>query len=117
MRVLIVDNQPTFRRQLRALLDHAGLNVVGEADDIPDAERQTRLLQPELAIVDVVLPGINGLEGTRRLKALSPALRVILVSAYTDRAEVFQRAALDAGAETFIPKDDLDPNVVRAWMK
>jgi DNA-binding NarL/FixJ family response regulator len=57
------------------------------------------------------------LEGTARLKALAPALRVILVSAYRDQAELFQTAAEEAGAEAFIAKDDLDLEVVRAWAK
>ncbi len=115
-RVLIVDDQPAFRRQLRRLLTYAGLTVVGEAEDIPEAERQVQALQPDLAVVDVRLPGINGIEGTSRLKALAPDLRVILVSAYRDQAEIFCTAAEEVGAEAFIPKDDLDLNVVRTWL-
>jgi DNA-binding NarL/FixJ family response regulator len=114
-RVLIVDDQPAFRRQLRQLLTLAGLTVVGEAGDIPEAEIQVKALQPDLAVVDVILPGINGLEGVPRLRALAPNLRVILVSAYRDRAEVFRTAAKEAGAEAFIPKDDLDLEVARTW--
>jgi DNA-binding NarL/FixJ family response regulator len=114
-RVLIVDDQPAFRRHLRQLLTYAGLTVVGEAGDIPAAEAQVLALQPDLAVVDVRLPGVNGVEGTVCLKALSPNLRVILVSAYRDQAEVFQTAAEEVGAEAFVPKDDLDLDVVRAW--
>ena len=114
-RVLIVDDQPAFRRHLRQLLTYAGLTVVGEAGDIPEAEAQVQALQPDLAVVDVMLPGTNGIEGTPRLKALVPTLRVILVSAYRDRAELFQIAAAEVGAEAFIAKDDLDLGVVRAW--
>jgi len=114
-RVLIVDDQPTFRRQLRQLLTCAGLIVVGEAGDIPEAEAQVHTLQPDLAVVDVRLPGANGIEGTPRLKALAPDLRVILVSAYHDRAKIFRTAAEEVGAEAFVPKDDLDLDVVRAW--
>jgi DNA-binding NarL/FixJ family response regulator len=116
-RVLIVDDQVSFRHQLRQLLIYAGLEVVGEASDIPAAEGLMQSLQPDLAIVDIMLPGINGLEGTRRLKALAPCLRVILVSAYRDRAEVYQAAAVQVGAETFIAKDELDVSVVRTWVK
>jgi DNA-binding NarL/FixJ family response regulator len=117
MRVLIVDDQLSFRRQLRQLLTYAGLEVVGEAGDIPTAEALVRSLQPDLAVVDIMLPGINGLEGTCRLKALAPQLRVILTSAYRDRAEVYRTASTEAGAEAFITKDDLDVSSVRAWMK
>jgi DNA-binding NarL/FixJ family response regulator len=116
-RVLIVDNQPSFRRQLSQLLAYAGLEVVGEAGDIPTAEEALHSLQPELAVVDIVLPGINGLEGARRLKARLPGLRVILISAYRDRAEVFRTAATEAGAEAFVSKDDLDLDIVQAWQR
>ena len=75
-RVLIVDDQPSFRRQLRQLLILAGLCVVGEAGDIPTAESLAQALQPDLVVVDM-MPGVNGLEGVLRLKALLPSLRVI----------------------------------------
>ncbi len=115
IRVLIVDDQPTFRRQLRALLQAAGLDVVAEANNISEAEHQVRVAPPDLAIVDVMLPGINGVEGAPRLKTIAPNLRVILISAYPDRVNILRQAAQDAGAETFIAKDDLDLETVRAW--
>ena len=92
-RVLIVDDQPAFRTQLRRLLARAGLNVVGEAGDIPQASAQALSLRPDLAIVDVMLPGINGVDGTLRLKAAVPELRVILISAHRDQAGVLRDAA------------------------
>jgi len=116
-RVLIVDDQPGFRRHLRQLLTYAGLTVVGEAGNIPEAERMVQELGPELAIVDVMLPGINGLEGTRRLLSLAPELRVILVSIHHDQADVFRTAAAEVGAKAFIPKDELDLPVVREWAR
>jgi len=116
-RVLIVDDQPTFRRLLRQLLTRAGLTVVGEAGDIPEAETLVQTLQPGLAVVDVMLPGVDGLKGTLRLKELAPDLRVILVSAYRNHAEVFWAAAEKVGAEAFIAKDDLDLGVVQAWQR
>ena len=114
-RVLIVDDQSSFRRQLRQLLIYAGLEVVGEAQDIPAAEGLVQSLQPDLAVVDIMLPDVNGLDGTRRLKALAPCLRVILVSAYHNHASLFHSAGREAGAEAFIAKDDLDLSVVQAW--
>jgi DNA-binding NarL/FixJ family response regulator len=114
-RVLIVDDQPAFRLQLRRLLERAGMDVIGEAGDIPAAEAQVAALHPDLAVVDVMLPGISGLAGAPRLKALAPGLRVILVSAYRDQAHVFRDAAAQAGAERFVQKDDLDLAVVDSW--
>jgi DNA-binding NarL/FixJ family response regulator len=115
-RVLIVDDQASFRHQLRQLLNYAGLEVVGEASDIPVAESLVQSLHPDLAIIDIMLPGINGLEGTRRLKSLAPGLRVILVSAYRDHAAAYRTAATQVGADLFIAKDELDVNVVRRWI-
>ncbi|MBI5028978.1 MAG: response regulator transcription factor [Chloroflexi bacterium] len=114
-RVLIVDDQPDFRCQLRQMLTLAGLVVVGEAGDIAEAELLAQQEQPDMAIVDVVMPNVNGLDGTRRLKSLLPQLKVILVSAYLDRAHVFRSAAREAGAETFVPKDELDLELLRTW--
>ncbi|HOT90729.1 MAG TPA: response regulator transcription factor [Anaerolineae bacterium] len=115
IRVLIVDDQPAFRRVLGQLLTRAGLVVVGEVGTVAEAEALARVVQPDLAVVDVMLPGVNGLEGTRRLKTLFPDLRVILISAYRDRADQFQVAAAEVGAEVFIPKDDLDLSAIQAW--
>ncbi len=114
-RVLIVDDQSSFRKRLNSLLTVAGLTVVGEANDIPEAEAQVKTLQPDLAVVDVVLPGVTGIEGAPRLRANAPNLRVILVSAYRDRAEVYLNAARQAGAEAFVSKDDLDLALVQGW--
>ena len=114
-RVLIVDDQPSFRRQLTLLLSLAGFIVVGEAGDIPTAESLVTNLRPDLAVVDVMLPGVNGIDGIPRLKAIAPSLRIFLVSAFQDQASVIKTSAQAAGAEAFIPKDHLDLDVVRAW--
>lgn len=112
-RVLIVDDQPNFRRQLRALLERAGLEVAAEAGGIAEAQALAQSLQPDLAVVDVLMPGLSGIEGTPRLKSLAPQMRVILVSAYHDR--LLQASAKAAGAEAFIPKDELDLPVALSW--
>jgi DNA-binding NarL/FixJ family response regulator len=114
-RVLIVDDQAAFRHLLRQLLTRAGLSVVGEAETLPEAEALVEELLPDLAIVDVVLPGMDGISGVPFLKDLCPSMRLILVSSYVDRADVFRIAAEDVGAEAFIPKDELDIETVRAW--
>lgn len=114
-RVLIVDDQSAFRRHLHRLLTAAGLTVVGEATTVTDAKAQVKALQPDLAVVDVMLPDMTGLEGTPQIKALDPRMRVILVSAYRDRADMFHAAAQAAGAEAFVLKDDLDLEMVRGW--
>lgn len=117
LRVLVVDDKPVFRRQLHHLLARAGLVIVGEVDDIASAAEIVAAQPPDLALVDIVLPDIDGLEGTRRLLALAPSLRVILTSAYRDWDGIMQAAALAAGAEAFVAKDDLDMAMVRAWLR
>jgi DNA-binding NarL/FixJ family response regulator len=114
-RVLIVDDQPTFLYQLRQLLSLAGLEVIGEATDMLTAEELAQSLQPDLAVVDIMLPGVNGLEGTLRLKRILPSLRVFLVSAYADQASVYAASAREVGAEAFLAKDELDLKTVQAW--
>ncbi|MBN2118076.1 MAG: response regulator transcription factor [Anaerolineales bacterium] len=116
-RVLIVDDQASFRRHLRRLLTHAGLTVIGEAGDVPEAKELTRALQPDLAIVDINLPGESGVSGTPQLMALAPSMRVILVSAYDDSGQLLRKSAVEAGAETFVPKDDLELEMVRKWVQ
>ncbi len=116
-RVLIVDDQPAFRRSLRNLLTHAGMMVVAEAQDIATALDLVKELHPQLCVVDVMLPGENGLEGTARLKAINPGMKVVLVSAFHDSARRLQTSAEETGAEGFYPKDELDLDIVRKWMK
>jgi len=110
--ILIVDDQASFRRQLRRLLELAGMNVIAEAGDMVEAKKMVREFQPDLAVVDVMLPGTNGIDGTPQLKALSDSLRVILISAYQD----FHDAAKEVGAERFVSKGDLDLETVRVWV-
>lgn len=88
------------------------MDVVCVAGD-PKTEAQERAFRPDLAAVDEMLPGENGLVGAPRRKAGSKALRVILISADADRADALRLAAREAGVETFVAKDDLDLDLVR----
>lgn len=117
IRVLIVDDQLAFRKHAVRLLQSAGMDVVAEADNIAEAEVQVRLHRPDLALVDLMLPEMNGIEGTARLKALHPSLRVILVSAMGNHFDALRAAALEAGAEDFVPKDALCSDRVRTWQQ
>jgi len=114
-RVLIVDDQPVFRRQLRRLFTFAGLRVVGEAGTIAEAEAEVQAGEPHLAVVDLILPGVDGMKGIARLKALAPELRVILVSVIQAHGDLVRAAAIEAGAEDFLPKEDLTLELVRLW--
>jgi DNA-binding NarL/FixJ family response regulator len=114
-RVLIIDDQPNFRRQLRVLLEHAGMEVIADTGDIESAQSLLESIKPDLAIVDVLLGGKSGIEGTLHLKNLAPNMRVILISAYHDNHLITSAKAV--GAEAFIPKDELDLSIVLSWDK
>jgi CheY-like chemotaxis protein len=114
-RILILDDQPEFRKQLSSVITFSGLVVAGEAGSVPEALELLPTISPDLAIVDIDLPGLNGIDGTLLLKKASPQLRVILVSASSDQSALFMKAAARVGAECFISKDHLDPEVIKSW--
>lgn len=111
--ILIVDDNPRFRQQLHRVISKISPSaVVHEAGDINTAVRLTQRLSPHLALVDVVLQeGEDGLRCTRRIKGISPATRVILISAYPDRE--FHRLGLESGAVAFLDKKDLDAHTLK----
>jgi CheY-like chemotaxis protein len=115
IKAILVDDQKTFRRRLRQLVELAGWTVVGEASDIPAAECLVQSFHPDIALVDVYLPGMNGFEGTVRLKALEELLKIYLISAYANLSDQFETLAKAAGAEAFVSKEDLDLELLRSW--
>ena len=102
--VLIVDDHASFRANARALLEAEGLDVVGEAEDGTGAISEAERLQPQVVLLDVQLPDMDGFEVASRL-SLNGGPRVILVSSH----DVFDFGKLVArsGAAGFIPKADL----------
>ncbi len=115
IKVLIVDDRSAFRRRLRQLLELAGWSVVGEAGDIPTAEELVQNLRPDVALVDVFLPGVNGFDGAVRLKASMKSLRVYLISSYANQTHQVETLARSSGAEAFVLKDDLNLELIRTW--
>jgi len=104
-RVLVVDDHPSFRSCARALLAAEGFEVVGEAADGATALALADELAPELVLLDIRLPDIDGFEVASRLLARDPELAIVLVSS-RDAAEY--GALVDAsGARGFVPKADL----------
>lgn len=83
MRTLIVDDDPRFRQRVRELLDpEPAIIVVGEAVDGVDAIAKTRELEPDLILLDIRMPGMNGLDAARQLKAERPELKILILSLY-----------------------------------
>jgi DNA-binding NarL/FixJ family response regulator len=109
---LLVDDNPRYRQQLSRMIGktYAGA-LLYEADDVSEAVRLAESVKPNLALIDVVLTDEDGIYCTRRVKAVSPGTRVVLISAYPDRE--FHRLGLSAGAVAFLDKKDLDVAAVR----
>jgi DNA-binding NarL/FixJ family response regulator len=101
--VLIVDDYQPFRESARALLEGGGFDVVGEADDGASAVRVAEELRPDVVLLDVHLPDIDGFEVATRLGALDPAPEVVLISSRDDYAPLVANSA----ARAFIRKDAL----------
>ncbi len=110
--VLLVDDNPRYRQQLSRMIGKTyAAALLYEADDVSEAVRLAESVKPNLALIDVVLTDEDGIYCTRRVKAVSPATRVVLISAYPDRE--FHRLGLSAGAVAFLDKKDLDAAAVR----
>lgn len=104
IRLVIADDQALVRGALGALLDlESDLTVVGMASDGAEAVRRAEELHPDVCLMDVQMPGTDGVEATRRIRAASPGTRVLIVTTFARPG--YLRAALDAGASGFIVKD------------
>ena len=102
--ILLADDHPVVRRGLRGLLEsQSGWQVVGEASNGAEAVEQVGRLQPNVLIVDLMMPEIDGLEVTRRVRQLSPQTHIIILSMYANEAYVLE--ALRAGAAGYVLKD------------
>ena len=109
VRVLIVDDQATFRSAARLVVDLSdGFEVVGEAETGEDAVGMVAVLGPDLVLMDVNLPGIDGLEATRRIVASGSTARILVLSTYSESE--YEAAATVAGAVGFVTKDDFGPD-------
>jgi len=105
LRILIADDHQGFRKFIRRVLNSdQSLTVVGEALDGEDAVELAAKLRPDMVLMDVDLPRLNGLEATRMIKA-SPLLRgVVVVMLSTVDGTAYRAAAAQAGADNFLPK-------------
>jgi DNA-binding NarL/FixJ family response regulator len=111
-RVLIADDQALFREGLRAVLSASGVDVVGEAADGEQAVALAIELMPEVVLMDLRMPGLDGVGATRRIAALPRAPRVIALTTFDDDDSVFD--ALRAGALGYLLKDTPSARLVQA---
>jgi len=104
IRVLIADDHPVVREGVRAMLDtDDGMEVIGEASDGLEAVAKTEECQPDVVLMDIVMPKLDGLEATRRIKKQYPDISVIMLTIYDDKAFVID--AIQAGAGGYLMKD------------
>lgn len=115
VRVLLVDDQALFREALRTLLDvHEEIDVVGEAADGRQALLQAAELRPDVVLMDLHMPVLDGIAATRRLRAEQPDVRVLALTTFDDDEDVF--AALRAGAVGYLLKDVSSARLVEALL-
>ncbi|WP_328607490.1 response regulator transcription factor [Amycolatopsis sp. NBC_00345] len=111
-RVVIADDQALVRTGFRMILASGGIDVVGEAADGAEAVSMDRALRPDVVLMDVRMPNVDGLEATRRILAQSPACRVLMLTTFDLDRYVY--AALAVGASGFLLKDVTPEHLVAA---
>jgi two-component system nitrate/nitrite response regulator NarL len=112
IRVVAADDHAAYLRATTETLTRAGLTVVGVSSTGHGAIEDVRTLAPDVAVVDLRMPGLSGAEVARTVRARYPKTRVVILSAYDDR-EIVQ-LAMDAGATGYVTKDSPPEEIVRA---
>jgi DNA-binding NarL/FixJ family response regulator len=113
LRVVLADDHPAFRRGLGAMLDSApGVEIVGEAGDGDEAVELALALAPDVILMDIKMPGRNGIDATREIVASDASVAVLVLTMYEDDDSVF--AAMRAGARGYLLKDAERDEVLRA---
>ncbi len=113
LRVFLADDHALLREGLRALLERQpGVQVVGEAGDGREAVERIEALLPDVVVMDIAMPGLNGLEATRRIRKSLPRTKVLVLSQYDDQEYVYE--LLKAGASGYVLKASAATDLLRA---
>jgi len=113
IRVLIADDHAILREGLRALISSMpDMVIVGEAANGQAAVDKARTLKPDVILMDLLMPRLDGLEATRQIKTTDPAARILVLTSYSDDSKVF--AALKAGAQGYLLKDSASEVLIQA---
>ena len=111
--IVLADDHQIVRQGIRTLLeDEPDLHVIGEAADGIEAARLVKSLQPDILVVDLKMPGLNGIEVTRQAREHSPKTGVVILSMYRSKAYVLE--VLNAGAKGYVVKESTSDELVRA---
>lgn len=112
LRILLGDDHTVVRQGLRKILESQdGWEVVAEAADGRDAVRQALALKPDVAVLDIGMPQLSGIEATRQIVRRTPEVAVLILSMHSD--EAFITPALQAGARGYLLKDSADTDLIR----
>ena len=112
IRILLADDHVLVRQGVRVLLEQAGMVVIGEAADGPETLALASTHQPDVVLLDIAMPHLNGLETARRLRETQPQIKSILLTMHTD--EPYVLAALQAGAVGYVVKTQATADLVQA---
>ncbi|NEV78873.1 response regulator transcription factor, partial [Rhodopseudomonas sp. BR0C11] len=112
LRVFIADDHPVVLSGMKALVaGDPGLEVVGEASDGPNALRRATELKPDVAVLDLSMPGLNGIEVARKFLAVCPDCRVLVLTVHEDGA--YLRQLLDLGVAGYVLKGSATDELIR----
>jgi two-component system, NarL family, response regulator NreC len=111
-RLILVDDHAMFRQSLRKLLEDQGFSIVGEASDGREAVRLARTQDPDIAILDVSMPLLNGIDAAHEIHRLAPRTQVILLTMYREEAYILE--ALRAGIRGYVLKDQAASDLIAA---
>ena len=113
VRILVADDHGVVRRGLRALLEsRRGWKICGEAANGREAVERARRLKPDVAILDIGMPGLNGVEATRQIRKVSPKTEILILSAHG--SEKLALEVLEAGARGYVVKEEADESLMVA---
>ncbi len=113
LRILVADDHELVRRGIRGLLRaRRGWKVIGEAANGREAVEKANILKPDVAIVDISMPDLDGLQATRQIREASPTTKVVVLTMH--ESDQMVRRVLDAGALAYVLKSDLATHLVRA---